>query len=152
MLTQVSLYVFQVKIPDFQSRCGHRAAAFSLSPELAEVILFGGATKHQDDWDVDHVEVAALLRWLLTQVSLYVFQVKIPDFQSRCGHRAAAFSLGPELAEVILFGGTFKRPKDWGSVDHEPFLGITVLQFGESIEFYSLVLVLHIQSSPQTRF
>ena len=78
-----------------------------------------------------------------------VFQVKIPHFQSRCGHRAAAFSLGPELAEVILFGGTFKLPKDW-DLDHEdPFLGITVLQFGE---FYSLVLVLHIQSSPQTRF
>ena len=80
----------------------------------------------------------------------YVFQVKIPHFQPRMSHSAAAFSLGPELAEVILFGGTFKIPKDW-DVDHEdPFLGITVLQFGESIEFYSLVL--HIQSSPQTRF
>ena len=82
----------------------------------------------------------------------YVFQVKIPHFQSRFGHSAAAFSLGPELAEVILFGGTFKQPEDC-DLDHEdPFLGITVLQFGESIEFYSLVLVLHIQPSPQTRF
>ena len=82
----------------------------------------------------------------------YVFQVKIPHFQSRYRHSAAAFSLGPELAEVILFGGTSKDSDDW-DLDHEdPFLGITVLQFGESIEFYSLVLVLHIQSSPQTRF
>ena len=70
----------------------------------------------------------------------YVFQVKIPNFQSRYGHSAAAFSLGPELAEVILFGGAVKHIKDW-DLDHEdPFLGITVLQFGESIEFYSLVL------------
>ena len=68
----------------------------------------------------------------------YVFQVKVPHFQSRYCHSAAAFSLGPELAEVILFGGASKAPDDW-DVDHEdPFLGITVLQFGESIEFYSL--------------
>ena len=83
---------------------------------------------------------------------MYVFQVKIPHFQSRWGHSAAAFSLGPELAEVILFGGATKQPADWDLDYEDLFLGITVLQFGESIEFYSLVLVLHIQSSPQTRF
>ena len=82
----------------------------------------------------------------------YVFQVKIPHFQSRWGHRAAAFSLGPELAEVILFGGTSKAPDDWDEDHEDLFLGITVLQFGEFIEFYSLVLVLHIQSSHHTIF
>ena len=61
---------------------------------------------------------------------MYVFQVEIPNFLSRYGHRAASFSLGPELAEVILFGGTSKDPDDME--DHEdPFLGTTVLQFGE---------------------
>ena len=69
-----------------------------------------------------------------------VFQVRIPHFQSRWGHSAAAFSLGPELAEVILFGGATKHSQDWDMDDEDPFLGITVLQFGESIEFYSLVL------------
>ena len=32
----------QVRVPTLLSRCGHSATAFSLSPGLAEVILFGG--------------------------------------------------------------------------------------------------------------
>ena len=61
------------------------------------------------------------------------FQVKIPNFQSRYFHRATAFSIGPELTEVIIFGGAFKFPKDRDYKHEDPFLGITVLQFGESM-------------------
>ena len=32
----------QVRVPTLQSRWGHSATAFSLSPGLTEVILFGG--------------------------------------------------------------------------------------------------------------
>jgi hypothetical protein len=35
----------QVKIPIPQSRCHHSAASFGLSPEMTEVILFGGCPK-----------------------------------------------------------------------------------------------------------
>ena len=61
------------------------------------------------------------------------FQVKIPNFQSRYGHCAVAFSIGPELTEVVLYGGTFKFPNDRDYEHEDPFLGITVLQFGESM-------------------
>ena len=60
-----------------------------------------------------------------------VFQVIIPNFQSRYGHSAAAFSLGPELVEVILFGGTSIIPSNWDFDNEDPFLGITVLRIGE---------------------
>ena len=65
----------------------------------------------------------------------YVFQVKIPHFQSRYGHSSTVFSLVPELAEIVLFGGVFKFPENCDFDHEDPFLGITVLQFGESIEF-----------------
>ena len=32
----------QVAVPNLQSRYGHCAAAFSLSPGITEVVLFGG--------------------------------------------------------------------------------------------------------------
>ena len=65
-------------------------------------------------------------------IMCYVFQVKIPNFQSRYCHRVTAFSIGPELTEVVIFGGTFKRSKYWNYEHEDPFLGIAVLQFGES--------------------
>ena len=36
----------QVRVPTLQSRQGHSATAFSLSPGLTEVILFGGENNH----------------------------------------------------------------------------------------------------------
>ena len=42
-ITLIYLYV-QVPVTDLQSRCFHCAAAFTLSPGIAEVVLFGGCT------------------------------------------------------------------------------------------------------------
>ena len=42
-ITLLYLYV-QVPVTDLQSRCFHCAAAFTLSPGIAEVVLFGGST------------------------------------------------------------------------------------------------------------
>ena len=41
-------YVFyvQVPIPSLQSRSGHCVAAFSLSPGITEVVIFGGSTSY----------------------------------------------------------------------------------------------------------
>ena len=80
-----------------------------------------------------HNDTSKLLRHLhpIHHNYEYVFQVKIPNFQSRYYHRAAAFSIGPELTEVVIFGGTFKNPKEWDCEHEDPLLGITVLQFGE---------------------
>ena len=69
------------------------------------------------------------------------FQVKIPNFQSRYFHRAAAFSIGPELTEVVIFGGAFKFLKDRDYKHEDPFLSITVLQFSESIIMCSHIYI-----------
>ena len=41
-VTYVVLLHVQVKVPSLQARCHHSAAAFSLSPGLTEVTVFGG--------------------------------------------------------------------------------------------------------------
>ena len=39
----------QVTVPTLKSRCGHIATAFSLSPGLTEVIIFGGFDEDNTD-------------------------------------------------------------------------------------------------------
>ena len=34
--------MFQIPVPTLQPRCGHSAGAYSLSPGLTEVVIFGG--------------------------------------------------------------------------------------------------------------
>ena len=39
----------QVPIPHLQPRCGHCVAAFSLSPGITEVVIFGGNIQTNND-------------------------------------------------------------------------------------------------------
>ena len=54
-------YVFcvQVPIPNLQPRQCHRVAAFSLSPGITEVVIFGGNTSYplKDDTDIADTKV-----------------------------------------------------------------------------------------------
>lgn len=43
MVTWNVMSYVQVKVPSFQSRCYHSAGVSNTSPELTEVIIFGGA-------------------------------------------------------------------------------------------------------------
>ena len=60
-------------------------------------------------------------------------QVKIPVLQSRCRHSATSFSLGPGLAEVVVFGGCSKWPRNHRSYPNFSHIlaDTVVLQFGE---------------------
>ena len=57
----------QVKIPSLQSRCSHSATAFSLSPELTEVTLFGGYSEwpsnFKSDADITPIANTTVLRF-----------------------------------------------------------------------------------------
>ena len=63
------------------------------------------------------------------KITLLYFYVQVPvtDLQSRYSHCAAAFTLSPGIAEVVLFGGcTTSTPK------RETFIAeTTVLRFGK---------------------
>ena len=60
-------------------------------------------------------------------------QVNVPSLQTRCDHSAAAFSLGPGLTEVTIFGGCPEWPSNLKSeADLPQMANITVLRFGES--------------------
>ena len=52
--------------------------------------------------------------------------VQLPSLQSRCRHSATVFSLSPNLADVVIFGGYYKC-----SADVTPIANTTVLRFGE---------------------
>ena len=34
-------------MPGLKARCGHCAAAYSLSPKITEIVIFGGATRRR---------------------------------------------------------------------------------------------------------
>ena len=55
-------YVFcvQVPIPNLQPRHGHCVAAFSLSPGITEVVIFGGNTSCPDEDDNDIADTRVL--------------------------------------------------------------------------------------------
>ena len=57
---------------------------------------------------------------------LYV-QVPVTDLQSRYGHCAAAFTLSPGIAEMVLFGGYTAYPATIETIIAET----TVLRFGK---------------------
>ena len=66
-------------------------------------------------------------------VLLYV-QVKVPSFQARFWHSAAAFSLSPGLTEVTLFGGCPEWPSNVKTDADVPQIAeTTVLRFGECL-------------------
>ena len=50
----------QVTVPNLQSRCYHSATAFSLSPGLTEVTLFGGFSEWPSNYksDADFTPIA----------------------------------------------------------------------------------------------
>ena len=54
-------------------------------------------------------------------------QVPVTDLQSRKGHCAAAFTLSPGIAEVVLFGGCTTSPPTSETIIAET----TVLRFGK---------------------
>ena len=56
-------------------------------------------------------------------------QVPVTDLQSRYGHCAAAFTLSPGIAEVVLFGGSTALPPNLSNFIAET----TVLRFGKYI-------------------
>lgn len=64
-------------------------------------------------------------------------QVYVPIMRTRYAHRAAAFPLGSEIIEVILFGGCPSRPQvtysnaDFPQMNEDSLTA--VLRFGESI-------------------
>ena len=56
----------------------------------------------------------------------------MPGFQGRCYHSAAAFTLGPGLVEVVIFGGCPEWPSTYKSDRYvTPIANTTVLRFGE---------------------
>ena len=63
------------------------------------------------------------------KITLLYFYVQVPvtDLQSRYCHCAAAFTLSPGIAEVVLFGGCTTSPPK-----RETFIAeTTVLRFGK---------------------
>ena len=56
-------------------------------------------------------------------------QVPVTDLQSRYSHCAAAFTLSPGIAEVVLFGGSTALPPHISNYIAET----TVLSFGKYI-------------------
>ena len=64
---QNSVLLLQVQVPNLQSRFMHRAAAFSLSPRLTEVIIFGGSPEwpnnYKSDLDLRHLSNTTILRF-----------------------------------------------------------------------------------------
>ena len=63
------------------------------------------------------------------KITLFYFYVQVPvtDLQSRYHHCAAAFTLSPGIAEVVLFGGSTAFP-----TTIETFIAeTTVLRFGK---------------------
>ena len=57
----------QVKIPSLRPRCYHSAATFNLSPEIAEVTIFGGCPEwpsiFKTDADVPQIADTTVLRF-----------------------------------------------------------------------------------------
>ena len=60
-------FIVQVNVPSLQSRCYHSAAAFSLSPGLTEVTIFGGCPEwpstYKSDADLQHMANTTVLRF-----------------------------------------------------------------------------------------
>ena len=51
----------------------------------------------------------------------------MPGLKARCGHCAAAYSLSPGITEIVIFGGSTRRP-----TKTDTFIAdTTVLRFGE---------------------
>lgn len=67
MINNDMLACAQVELPSPQSRCHHSANAFSLSPDLVEVTLFGGCPdwpKHaKTNADLSQIASTVLLRF-----------------------------------------------------------------------------------------
>ena len=63
------------------------------------------------------------------KITLLYFYVQVPvtDLQYRHGHCAAAFTLSPGIAEVVLFGGSTTVPPEVSTFIAET----TVLRFGK---------------------
>ena len=72
----------------------------------------------------------------ITFLYFYV-QVPVADLQSRYCHCAAAFTLGPGIAEVVLFGGSTTYPPT-----SEFIADTTVLRFGKYVCMTWLIKVL----------
>lgn len=70
-------------------------------------------------------------------------QVVVPVLQPRFCHCAAAFSISPELAEVVIFGGCSEWPRK-STKPLLPIADIILLKFGKSVFFF-------INSISQTR-
>ena len=64
----------------------------------------------------------------ITFLYFYV-QVPVTDLQSRYSHCAAAFTLSPGVAEVVLFGGSTTTPPKLETLIAET----TLLRFGKYI-------------------
>ena len=54
------MFCVQVPIPNLQPRQGHCVAAFSLSPGITEVVIFGGTTSFPDEDDNDIADTRVL--------------------------------------------------------------------------------------------
>ena len=85
-----------------------------------------------------HARWTAAIQCFICQSLYYVslviiIQVDVPSLQSRNLHSAAAFSLGPGLTEVTIFGGCPEFPSNRKSdADIPQMANTTVLRFGES--------------------
>ena len=63
-------------------------------------------------------------------------QVEVPGVQARHSHGATAFSLGPGLMEITLFGGIAES--------YEKIANTTVLRFGKYTTSTKIFTALHI--------
>ena len=87
-----NVYVcMQVKVPSLQSRCEHSATAFSLSPGLTEVTLFGGYSEFPSNFmcnaDITPIANTTVLRFgEYTSFGVWVMHVFLPSFNSRHMH------------------------------------------------------------------
>ena len=70
-------------------------------------------------WVQDYVDV--IWHHIIICMHIHV-QVKVPGFQARSGHRAAAFSIAPALTLVSIFGG--------GTSSSSNCAKMTMLEFG----------------------
>ena len=64
---------------------------------------------------------------VLKEVTLILLQVKRHGLQPRWGHCMASFSRGPDLEEVVIFGGSTKNSNEWNMDVEDPFIGSTTL-------------------------
>ena len=91
IIINVYTCIMQVKVQNLQPRCSHSANAFSLSPGLTEVTLFGGYSELPSNFKYDAgitpIANTTVLRFgEYTSFGVWVMHVFLSSFNSRHMH------------------------------------------------------------------